>query len=110
MLEQELTTDSYNKDFLAFVCKMLEISPSSATLDIISEIFFKISILSGEVGSLVDIFNKNTHLINFGIFEKYVVSDLKRTFNLLFHHQPKVRDFASIYLERLLIICYKTES
>ena len=36
--------------------------------------------------------------INFKTFEKYIISNPKRTFNLLFHHQHKVRDFASIYI------------
>jgi hypothetical protein len=35
-----------------------------------------------------------------------VLSDPKRTFNLLFHQQAKVRDFASSYIERVLMVCY----
>ncbi len=98
MVEQHLTGETYIKDFLNFICKMLELAPSPATIDTISEVFVKISALSGEVGGLLEIFNKNTHLINANTLEKYVLSDPKRTFGLLFHQQQKVRDFASSYL------------
>lgn len=60
--------------------------------------FFKISALSGEVGNLLEIFSKNLHLINADILERYVLSDPKRTFGVLFHQQPKIRDFASSYI------------
>jgi ubiquitin carboxyl-terminal hydrolase 34 len=106
MLEQHLTADSNTRDFLVFLCKMLELTPSAATVQIISEVFFKICALSGEVGSLLDIFLKNTALINGDILDRYVLSDPKRTFSLLFHQQPRVRDFASNYLERVLLVCY----
>lgn len=42
---------------------MLELISSNATIELISEILFKVSALSGEVGSLPDIFSKNLHLI-----------------------------------------------
>lgn len=42
---------------------MLELIGSNSTIELISEIFFKISALSGEVGTLPDIFSKNTSLI-----------------------------------------------
>ncbi len=56
MLEQQLISESYTKEFLNFVCKMLELITSDSTIELISEIFYKISSLSGEVGSLPDIF------------------------------------------------------
>ena len=40
------------------------------------------------------------------MFKKYVTSDSKRTFNILFHQQGKVRDFAAYYIERILIHTY----
>jgi len=58
------------------------------------------------VGSLLDIFLKHASLINGEILDKFVLSDPKRTFNLLFHQQAKVRDFASSYIERVLMVCY----
>lgn len=76
---------------MSFVGKMLEISPSEATVSIISEIFYKISALSGEVGNLLEIFLKNQHLVNMSILDNYVLLDSKRTFGMLFHQQQKVR-------------------
>jgi hypothetical protein len=58
---------------------------------LISEIFFKISALSGEVGNLPSIFEKNLNLIKKQHFKIYVLADPKRTFNLLFHQQAKIR-------------------
>jgi len=55
---------------------------------------------------LPDIFNKNLNKIKTEMFKKYVLEDKKRTFNQLFHHQSKVRDFAAVYIERLLIYTY----
>jgi ubiquitin carboxyl-terminal hydrolase 34 len=109
MLEQHLTGENYTKDFLSFICRMLELAPSSATLQIISEVFFKICALSGEVGSLLEIFHKHLMLVNADILERYVLSDPKRTFGLLFHQQAKVREFASSYLDRVLMLCYERE-
>ena len=109
MLEQHLTGENYTKDFLAFVCKMLELAPSPATVETISEVFFKISALSGEVGSLLEIFSKNLGLINADILERYVLADPKRTFGVLFHQQAKIREFASAYIERVLMVCYGKE-
>lgn len=40
------------------------------------------------------------------MFKKYITADSKRTFNLLFHQQYKVRDFTSFYIERILIHTY----
>lgn len=40
------------------------------------------------------------------MFKQYLLSDTKRTFNLLFHQQAKVREFASFYIERILIFTY----
>jgi hypothetical protein len=85
---------------------MLELISSDATIELISEIFFKISALSGEVGTLPEIFEKNLHRITVNMLKQYVLSDAKRTFNLLFHHQAKVRDFAAFYVERLLVHAY----
>lgn len=42
---------------------MLELVSSDSTIDLISEVFFKVSALSGEVGTLPEIFEKNLHLI-----------------------------------------------
>lgn len=75
-------------------------------MQIISQVFFKICALSGEVGTLLEIFLKNTSLINAEILDTFVLSDPKRTFSLLFHQQAKVRDFASSYIERILMVCY----
>jgi hypothetical protein len=98
MLEQHLTADNYSREFLAFIGKMLELTPSPSTIRIISEVFFKISALSGEVGNLLDIFHKHLSLIDAEILDRYILSDPKRTFGLLFHQQAKVRDFASSYI------------
>jgi hypothetical protein len=83
---------------LVFIAKMLELTPSPSTVRIISEVFFKISALSGEVGTLLEIFLKHQNLIDADILDRYVLSDPKRTFGLLFHQQAKVRDFASSYI------------
>lgn len=82
-------------------------TPSTATVQIISEVFCKISALSGEVGNLLDIFMKNLDQVDGNILDRYVLADPKRTFGLLFHQQGKVRDFASSYLERVLMLCYE---
>jgi hypothetical protein len=42
---------------------MLELISSNSTIELISEILFKVSALSGEVGNLPDIFAKNLHFI-----------------------------------------------
>lgn len=107
MLEQHLTAENYTKEFLNFICKMLELTPSTATIHIVSEVFFKICALSGEVGTLLEIFHKNLALVDGEILDKYVLSDPKRTFGVLFHQQSKVRDFASSYLERVLMLSYE---
>lgn len=53
---------------------------------------------SGETGTLVDILQKNANLITPHILKKYLLEDPKKTFNFLLHNNPKVREFASIYL------------
>lgn len=106
MLEQQLISETYNKEFLSFVCKMLELISSDATIELISEILFKVSSLSGEVGNLPDIFAKNLHLIRVDMLRRYILEDSKKTFNLLFHQQAKVRDFVSFYIERMLVHTY----
>lgn len=85
---------------------MLEIISSSDTIELISEIFFKISALSGEVGSLPEIFEKNLALVQVNYLQRYILSDSKRVFGLLFHNQGKVREFAAVYIERILIHAY----
>jgi hypothetical protein len=40
------------------------------------------------------------------MFKKYILEDPKRTFNLIFHQQAKVREFVSFYIERILIHTY----
>lgn len=61
------------------------------------------------MGSLLDIFSKNLQLVNAEILERYVLADPKRTFAVLFHQQPKIRDFASCYLAQVLVECYRRE-
>jgi hypothetical protein len=36
MIEQHLTSENFTKDFLGFVEKMLELTPSNSTIEIIS--------------------------------------------------------------------------
>lgn len=64
----------------------------------ISELAFKVVLHSGETGTLVDILQKNANLITPHILKKYLLEDPKKTFNFLLHNNPKVREFASIYL------------
>ena len=40
------------------------------------------------------------------MFSKYILSDPKRSFGILFHQQAKVREFASLYFERIMIHAY----
>jgi hypothetical protein len=58
------------------------------------------------VGNLLAIFTKNTFLITKDILYKYVLADGKKTFNLLFHYQQKVREFASEYIHQVLMASY----
>jgi hypothetical protein len=44
------------------------------------------------------------------MFINYVMADPKKTFNLLFHNNQKIRDFMSVYLAKMIITCLKKET
>lgn len=51
----------------------------------------------------MDAFIQNIEQIQPHIFNRYILGEKQRTFDLLFHNNANVRDFAAAFIERVLI-------
>jgi hypothetical protein len=99
MVEIHMLGEKHSKDFVEFLQSLIQISESKTKADLISEVFFKLSAQSGEIGKLIDIFE--TCVVGSAIFNKYLAVP-KRITDMLFHNDKPIRMAMARYLAHVL--------